>query len=540
MPIKDNTLILDGYTLTLEELMTAGTDLSIKVEIADKNWPKIRECRTLVDKWASEERCIYGVNTSCGGLVDYLLPRERDNDFQKNLVRSITTQVGKPFEDTMVRKFMIARANSLCRGFSGIKEVNLKIYLDMINNHVFPVVPRKGSLGTSGDLGPLGCIASVAFGEWKAKFNGEVMPGKDAMAAAGVELMYLNAKEGLSLINGTSGMVGLASTVITEATNTLKNSDIIAAFAIETLMGRYNPFDVRVHEQKYHPGQYATAMNLTKLLEGSGLAIDEQELSLKLQSTLKEHKGVSVADIPVEDAYSIRCTPQFVGPTKEAVQHAREVLLRELNSSNDNPLIFTEWDTFIHNGHFHGQPISFAMDCLGISMVNLGVVSDRRIDRFMDVAHSTGLPPFLCKEDTGVRMGLMGGQFMTTSLVAENRTLAVPASIQSITSTADFQDIVSFGLIAGRKARKIVENTNHILSFELLCAAQAADIRGIEKLSPVGKIMHKAVRETLEYMDYDKVYIDDLETLKARIETGEFVELVEKEVGELLIVHEKE
>jgi histidine ammonia-lyase len=366
------------------------------------------------------------------------------------------------------------------------------------------------------------------------------MPGKEAMDAAGVKLMHLNAKEGLSLINGTSAMVGLACTVITEATNTLKNSDIIAAFAIETLMGRINPFDVRVHEQKYHPGQYATAMNLTKLLTGSELAIDELELSLKLQAVLKKHEGISVADIPVEDAYSIRCTPQFVGPTKEAVNTAHEVLLRELNSSNDNPLIFTEFDTFIHNGHFHGQPISFAMDCLGISMVNLGVVSDRRIDRFMDAAHSTGLPPFLCKEDTGVRMGLMGGQFMTTSLVAENRTLAVPASIQSITSTADFQDIVSFGLIAGRKARKIVENTNHILSFELLCAAQAADLRGPEKLSPAGKIMFDAVRETLAYMGKDKVYIDDMEELKARIESGEFVKRVEDAVGELLIVHKKD
>lgn len=540
MPIKENTLILDGYTLTIEELMKAGNDLSIKIEIDDKNWPKIRECRELVEKWANEERCIYGVNTSCGGLVDHLLPKDRDNDFQKNLVRSVTTQVGKPFEDTLVRKFMIARANSLCRGFSGIKEVNLKIYLDMMNKHVFPLVPRKGSLGTSGDLGPLGCIASVAFGEWKARYKGKVMPGKEAMDAAGVELMYLNAKEGLSLINGTSGMVGLGCTVVTEAINTLKNSDIIAAFAIETLMGRINPFDVRVHEQKYHPGQYATAMNLTKLLTGSKLAIDEQELSLELQAVLKKHEGISVADIPVEDAYSIRCTPQFVGPTKEAVNHAGEVLLRELNSSNDNPLIFTEWDTFIHNGHFHGQPISFVMDCLGISMVNLGIVSDRRIDRFMKASNSIGLPPFLCKEDTGVRMGLMGGQFMTTSLVAENRTLAVPASIQSITSTGDFQDIVSFGLIAGRKARKIVENTNHILSFELMCAAQAADLRGIEKLSPSGKIMHEAVRETLPYLDYDKVYIDDLEELKTRIESGEFVERVEKEVGELLIVHEKE
>lgn len=540
MPITNNTLILDGYTLTIEELIRAGRDLSVKIEVKADNWPKIRECRKLVDTWASEEQCIYGVNTSCGGLVDHLLPRERDNDFQKNLVRSISTQVGAPFEDELVRTFMIARANSLCRGYSGIKEKNLRIYLDMINGHVFPLVPRKGSLGTSGDLGPLGCIASVAFGEWKARYNGEIMPGKKAMAAAGVELMHLNAKEGLSLINGTSGMVGLACTVITEAENTLKNSDIIAAFAIETLMGRINPFDVRVHEQKYHPGQYATAKNLSLLLDGSGMAIDEQELSIELQAVLKRHQGISVADIPVEDAYSIRCTPQFVGPTKEAVHNAHQVLLRELNSSNDNPLIFTEYNTFIHNGHFHGQPISFAMDCLGISMVNLGVVSDRRIDRFMDAAHSTGLPPFLCKEDTGVRMGLMGGQFMTTSLVAENRTLALPASIQSITSTADFQDIVSFGLIAGRKARKIVENTNHILSFELLCAAQAADLRGIDKLSPAGRILYEAVREVLPYLDYDKVYIDDLETLKARIESGELVQKVEEKVGELLIVHEKE
>lgn len=535
-----NTLTLDGYSLTIDELVRAGQDLSIRVEIREENWAKIRDCRKLVETWADEERCIYGVNTSCGGLVDHLLPKERDNDFQKNLVRSVATQVGKPFEDTLVRTFMIARANSLCRGYSGIKEKNLKIYLDMINNHVFPLIPRKGSLGTSGDLGPLACIASVGFGEWKARYKGETMPGAAAMEAAGVELMHLNAKEGLSLINGTSAMVGLACTVISEAVNTLKNSDIIAAFAIETLMGRINPFDVRVHEQKYHPGQYATAQNLSRLLDGSGMAIDEQELSMELQSVLKAHKGISVADIPVEDAYSIRCTPQFVGPTKEAVDNAAKVLLRELNSSNDNPLIFTEYDTFIHNGHFHGQPISFAMDCLGISMVNLGVVSDRRIDRFMDAAHSTGLPPFLCKEDTGVRMGLMGGQFMTTSLVAENRTLAVPASIQSITSTADFQDIVSFGLIAGRKARKIVGNTNHILAFELMCAAQAADLRGPEKLSPAGKIMYDLTRETLPYLDYDKVYMDDLEVLKERIASGEFVQKVEEAVGELLLVHQKE
>ena len=540
MPIKDNTLIIDGYTLTIEELVQAGNDFSMKVEIDEKNWPKIRDCRAMVDKWANEERCIYGVNTSCGGLVDHLLPRERDNDFQKNLVRCITTQVGEPFSDELVRTFMIARANSLCRGYSGIKEKNLKIYVEMINKHVCPLVPQKGSLGTSGDLGPLGCIASVAFGEWKARYKGKLMPGKEAMEAAGIELMHLNAKEGLSLINGTSAMVGLASTVILEAVNSLKNSDIIAAFTIETLMGRINPFDVRVHEQKYHPGQYAMAVNLTNLLKDSNMAIDEQKLSLELQEVLKQHDGIKVADIPVEDAYSLRCTPQFIGPTREAVENAYNVLTRELNSSNDNPLIFTEFDTFIHNGHFHGQPISMVMDFLGISMVNVGVVSDRRIDRFMTAANSVGLPPFLCKEDTGVRMGLMGGQFMTASLVAENRTLATPASIQSIPTTADFQDIVSFGLIAGREARQIVENTNHILSFELLCAAQAADIRGVDKLSKAGKIMYDEVRKTIPYMDFDMVYIDHMEKLKERIESGEFVKKIEKEIGELLLVHKRE
>ncbi len=540
MPIKDNTLIIDGYTLTIEELVQAGNDFSMKVEIDGKNWPKIRDCRAMVDKWANEERCIYGVNTSCGGLVDHLLPKDRDNDFQKNLVRCITTQVGEPFSDELVRTFMIARANSLCRGYSGIKEKNLNIYVEMINKHVCPLIPQKGSLGTSGDLGPLGCIASVGFGEWKARYNGKLMSGKEAMDAAGIELMYLNAKEGLSLINGTSAMVGLASTVIMEAVNSLKNSDIIAAFTIETLMGRINPFDVRVHEQKYHPGQYAMAINLTNLLKDSNMAIDEQKLSLELQEVLKQHDGIKVADIPVEDAYSIRCTPQFIGPTREAVENAYNVLTRELNSSNDNPLIFTEFDTFIHNGHFHGQPISMVMDFLGISMVNVGVVSDRRIDRFMTAANSVGLPPFLCKEDTGVRMGLMGGQFMTASLVAENRTLATPASIQSIPTTADFQDIVSFGLIAGREARQIVENTNHILSFELLCAAQAADIRGVDKLSKAGKIMYDEVRKTIPYMDFDMVYIDHMEELKARIESGEFVEKIEKEIGELLLIHKKE
>jgi histidine ammonia-lyase len=335
-------------------------------------------------------------------------------------------------------------------------------------------------------------------------------------------------------------MVGVACNNVVDAVNVIKNSDIIAALSIETLLGRVNPFDLRVHRLKYHPGQYATAYNLSKLLSDSHMALDEHEVSADLRTLLKKHAGVQAADIPVEDAYSLRCTPQLAGPCREAVQFAQTVTTRELNSSNDNPLIVPEFNTFIHNGHFQGQYISLAMDNVAMVMTTISIISDRRIDRFMDSSHSVGLPPFLCREKTGIRMGLMGGQFMTSSLVAENRTLCLPASVQSVPSTADFQDVVSFGLIAGRKARQVIRNAGYVLAFELLCGAQAADIRGPERLSSAGKVVYDAVRETLPYLDYDTIIIDYLEELAQRIHAGEFVQRIEEQAGPLMFVDDTE
>jgi len=535
MTSRQQTLTLNGQDLAIDELVTAGQNPDIQIRIRESNWKKIAECRVLCEKWANEETVIYGVNTSCGGLVNYLLPKENDHEFQHNLIRSITTQVGEFLPYEIVRMTMIARVNSLCRGYSAIKPENLKIYLQMINQGVLPCIPEKGSLGSSGDLGPLGCIACVAIGEWKARYRGKVMSGKEAMQKAGIPLMVLNAKEGLSLINGTSCMVGLGSANLYNAEISIKTSDAIAAFSIETLLGRKNPFDLRVHRQKYHPGQYATAFNLCKLLDGSRMVLDEKEVSENLSGLLKKHEGIQAADIPVEDAYSLRCTPQLSGPCRDILQYAKTVLKRELNSSNDNPLIFTEYDTFIHNGHFQGQYISHAMDNIAMAMTTISVISDRRIDRFLDSGNSVGLPPFLCREKTGLRMGLMGGQFMTTSIVAENRTLCLPASVQSIPSTSDFQDVVSFGLIAGRKAKSVITNTNYVLAFELLCAAQAADIRGRQQLGPATAELYEAVRETLPYLDHDTVIIDYLETLAKRIQSGEILKRVESVVGELLL-----
>ncbi len=536
MTIMNKLLMLDGETASPADVARAGRETDIEIQIHPGKWEQIRASRALVEQWAAEEQVIYGINTSCGGLVNYLLPRENDREFQQNLIRCITTQVGDYLPDELVRSTMIARANSLCRGYSGIKEDNLRIYLEMINRGVLPCIPEKGSLGSSGDLGPLGCVAAVAMGEWRARYKGKVLPGREAMERAGIPLMELNAKEGLSLINGTSCMVGVACHNIGDAENVIKHADVIAALSIETLLGRINPFDLRVHRKKYHPGQYAAAYNLNLLLSDSVMALDEHQVSEDLQKLLLRHEGVQAADIPVEDAYSLRCTPQLTGPCREAVRFAETVLTRELNSSNDNPLILPEHDTFIHNGHFQGQYISLAMDNVAMVMTTIGVISDRRIDRFMDSNNSVGLPPFLCREKTGIRMGLMGGQFMTSSLVAENRTLCLPASVQSVPSTADFQDVVSFGLIAARKAREVIRNCSYILSFELLCAAQAADLRGIEKLSTAGRITYEAVRETLPYLDHDRIIIDHLEELAARIMKGEFVARVEREVGKLMFV----
>ncbi len=535
MAISSGTLVLDGQDLSVEELVEVGRDPSIGISIQPGNWPKIEQCRALVEKWADEEQVIYGVNTSCGGLVNYLLPKGNDREFQQNLIRSVSTNVGTFLPDELVRTTMIARVNSLCRGYSGIKPENLKIYLEMINRGVVPCIPEQGSLGSSGDLGPLGCIACVGIGEWKAHYQGKLMDGGAAMAAAGIPLMKLNAKEGLSMINGTSCMASIAISNVFEASLAIKQSDALAALSIETLLGRANPFDLRVHRQKYHPGQYATAYNLSKLLEGSDLVLNEQEVSENLQELLKKNNNIQAADIPVEDAYSLRCTPQLIGPCRDGLQFARDIVNREINSSNDNPLIFTEYDTFIHNGHFQGQYLSLAMDNIATVMTTVSVVSDRRIDRFMDASHSVGLPPFLVANDTGLRMGFMPGQFMTSSVVAENRTLCLPASVQSIPSTADFQDVVSFGLIAGRKARKVIRNTNYVLAFELMCGAHAADIRGADRLGPASRALYEATRETVPYLDYDTVIIDYLEEIARRLRQGEFLERVEQVVGPLMM-----
>jgi histidine ammonia-lyase len=330
--------------------------------------------------------------------------------------------------------------------------------------------------------------------------------------------MKLSYKEGLSLINGTSAMAGLGSILIEQTITLIKTYDIISCLTFEGLLVKKKPFNPIVHRQKPHPGQLTTAENIWSLLKDSQMAVEESSVEKQLQSQFESTP--TSTDSPIEDAYSIRCTPQIIGPIRDSLKWIKTVITNEINSSNDNPLVLTENNDVFHNGHFHGQYISMAMDHLSIALTTLSNLSDRRIDRFMDKHHNNQLPAFLCTNNPGLRLGLMGGQFMATSLTAENRSLCHPVSIQTLTSTGDFQDNVSFGLVAARRANEIYNNTAYVLAFELLCGAQAAETRGLHLLGKPTKRAVELTRTIIPYLQSDHCLTDYLENLAILIKSG--------------------
>lgn len=480
--------------------------------------------RAVLRELVQEGRIIYGVTTGMGGMREFLVPQKVGPQMQANLLRAVATNVGEHFSDDVVRAAMFARLNSLARGHSAISVRNFRVILDMLNAGIHALVPMKGSLGASGDLGPLAAISLAGMGEGCVRYKGEVMDALDALEEVGIERMELNYKEGLALINGTSMMTGLAALVMYDMRTLCESAEVIAALSVEGLSGRVGPFDERVHRQKPHPGQLATAMNLQRLTAETRMAVTDEDL----QGTLSQQhssEDTRKSDMPIMDSYAIRCIPQIHGPVREYTEWGTQIVERELNSSNDDPLVLSEFEECFHNGHFHGQYISMVMDSIAMAANTLGQLSDRRIDRFMDQNHSAGLPPFLCDRQLGIRLGLMGGQFMTSSLVAEHRAQCVPMSIQSITSTEDFQDFVSLGLVAGRRTYQLVRDTAYVLAFEAICAAQAADLRGSDKLSPAGKKTHSLVRESIPFLQSDVSLTPFIEKIAEQILEGEYLAL---------------
>jgi len=523
-------LILDGYSLSTFDVFSAAHDLEQKVIITKESAERIRASHQLLNQFVESGRVIYGVNTGVGGFVNWLVAAKHAQQLQENLISAVATNVGEYLNDTVVRAAMLVRLNSLARGCSGISEENFNKLLQMYNAGITPCIPSKGSLGASGDLGPLACIALVGTGKWRAKYKQKILSGDQALQEAGLTPMKLGFKEGLSLINGTSAMTGFAAILIEQIISLVKTYDIISCLTFEGLKVKKNPFNPIVHRQKPHRGQLQTTENIWRLLKDSKIISDEKEVEKQLQA--HGNKATTSTESPIEDAYSIRCTPHILGPIRDTVQWVQSIVVNEINSSNDNPLILSDCQEAFHNGHFHGQYISMAMDYLSVCLTTLSNLSDRRIDRFMDKHHNNQLPPFLCHTNPGLRLGLMGGQFMATSLTAENRSLCHPVSIQSLTSTGDFQDIVSMGLIAVRRAQEIYENTAYVLSFELLCGVTAAEIRNAELLSSATSQIFSIVRKIVPCLVEDICLTDYLEELAHLIKSGYLLEQVEEVIEE--------
>ena len=371
-------VFLNGSNLTTKIIHTSINN-NLKLNITEEVESRIESSRRLLNKFIEMNRIIYGVNTSMGGFVNWLVPPEYAQELQENLISAVATNVGTYLDDKVVKASIIARLNSLARGTSAISIENFYKLMEIYNAGIIPCVPSKGSLGASGDLGPLACIALVATGKWRAKYKNEIHTGAEALKLAGIKPMKLSYKEGLSLINGTSTMTGFASILIENAINLLKIYNIVSCLSFEALKVKKKPFHPAVHRQKQHPGQLRIAENIWKILEDSQMIVDEDIIEKELQKY--QQSTPSSTTMPIEDAYSIRCTPHILGPIVDNLCSIQNIINNEINSSSDNPLMIAEQNDFYHNGHFHGQYISMAMDHLSISLTTLTNLADRRIDR---------------------------------------------------------------------------------------------------------------------------------------------------------------
>jgi len=515
------TIVPDGANLTVDWLAAVARDPTIKIRLTPEIRQRVIASRKLLDDFVDAGRVIYGVTTSVGGFVNWLVPPSHAEETQNNIMRSVQSNVGAYLDDHYVRAAMLARINSLGRGYSAISMENLDKFVAMYNRGVLPCIPEKGSLGASGDLGPLACIGLVGTGQWRAKFEGEIMPGAEALKKAGIQPMKLSYKEGLALINGTSVMTAVAACLVTECKSLIKAYTLATCLSLEVHKAKIMPFHPAAHRQKPHPGQVRIAECIYNTLAKSKMIVQDAEVEQWLRKLASDEPcGL---DEQIEDVYSLRATPQVMGPVVDTTLFVQQTVETEINSSNDNPLVVVEDGDAVHNANFHGQYISNAMDQLAIVLVNMCNLSDRRNNRLLHPKLNGNLPPFLVKENAGVRMGLMGGQFLATSLTAESRQMCTPMSIQSLPSTGDFQDHVSFGLVAARRTRDILDNVRHVLAFELICACQAADLRGIDQLSPATHKLYDLVREQVPYLDYDVPLTDYIEKVAAMYASGDFL-----------------
>ena len=514
-----NQISLDGEHLTLEEVIAVATRPKIEVMLSEDGWEKVRRAERAVQDFIARGEIVYGVTTGFGAFKDRVIPPEQVQQLQRNILMSHAVGVGEPLDEPTTRAMMVIRANTLAKGHSGIREETLRLLLEMLNRGVHPVVPSQGSLGASGDLAPLAHTALPLIGLGEAVYQGEHLPGAEALARAGLSPVMLEAKEGLALTNGTAFMAAVGVLTTCQAENLACVADVAGCLSLEALHGTPRAFDARIHAVRPHPRQVECAAFLRQLIEGSTFT----------------RSGKKVDPLNVQDAYTLRCIPQVHGAVRDAILYARWVLSIELNAATDNPLIFFDEDTgqaeVLSGGNFHGEPLAIAMDYLALALTELGNMSERRLTRLTDEdSNQNTLPAFLIQHG-GLNSGFMMTQYTAASLASENKVLAHPASADTIPTSANIEDHVSMGAAAARQARQIAANVEHILALELLAAAQGIDFRR-QVLGPEARLgqgtapAYDLIRQRVPFLEQDAVMYPYIEAVRDLVASGELIKAI--------------
>jgi histidine ammonia-lyase len=504
-------IVLDGHSLTIDKVASIAREGG-KLSISESARKRVAACERLLNELIAEDIAIYGVTTGIGEFARIRIDPEMGSELQRRIIYSHAAGCGPLFPQEVVKAAMVARANVLSGGHSGVRESTLDFYTEMFNRGVVPVVNQKGSVGTSGDLSPLSQLAEVCLGEGEAYYDGEKMPGGEALKKAGLEPLQLTYKEGLGLINGSQMMTGESCLQLVEARKIIKNAIIAAAMAIDALKGVAAAYDARLHGARPHPGQNAVARNLRNIFADSEIMADKSG--------------------KVQDGYSMRCTPQVQGPAIDVWHFAKDWIERELNSPGaDNPLFFINDHAYLAGGNFHGQGIGLAIDYLTIAIAELGDLSERHTNRLLNPALS-GLPDFLV-EGKGLNSGLMVAQYTAASLVSENKVFCHPGSADSISVSADQEDHVSMGPTSIRKFNEVIKNMHNILGIEMMCAAQAMDFRTPQKPGAGCKAAYDVIRKYVTRLEDDRVLYPDVIKCGELVGSGEIVDAVESVIGEI-------
>ncbi len=503
-------VIIDGGPLTVDQVVAVAhrrATVNLDPGVAERMAP----ARAVVDRAVASGDTVYGVTTGFGALASTRVDPDEAEQLQVRLLRSHAAGVGDPLADEVVRAMLLLRARTLAQGHSGVRPVIVERLVELLSRDLLPVVPSQGSVGASGDLAPFAHLALPLIGEGFLRHDGVVRPAAEALAEHGLEPLHLLAKEGLSLLNGTEGMLAQGVLALHRAERLTDVADVACAMSVEALMGSARPFRPELHRLRPHPGQAASAVRIAGLIDGSEIGASHAEDFVHA----------------VQDAYSLRCAPQVHGAVRDTLAHVRRVLEIELGSVVDNPIVLPDTGEVVSGGNFHGQPLAFVLDFAAIAVTELGSISERRTDRMLDPQHSSGLPAFLSPRP-GINSGYMLTQYTAAALVAENRVLAHPASVESIPTSGSQEDHVSMGWGAARKLDTILTNTARILAVELVCATQGIEYR--RPLRPAARTggVASLIRDVVPSLADDRPPAVDIEEVTRMIEDGTIVEAAER------------